>query len=142
MPYKVLVADDDEGLRRSHGFALEVCTAILEDEITTVETVTSVQTLEKIHTEAFNLIILDNDFQDSDVVGHLPGIALLQIARREGKNRRVPILLFTAHEYENLVPMVEKYGGIYMSKDGYDLESVANFFAGTMIKRTLPSKSP
>jgi CheY-like chemotaxis protein len=142
MPYKVLVADDDEGLRRSHGFALEVCTAILEDEITTVETATSVETLEKLHTEAFNLIILDNDFRDSDVAGHLPGIALLQIARREGKNRRVPILLFTAQEYENLIPMVEKYGGIYMSKDGYDLEIVANFFAGKMIKRTLPLKSP
>jgi CheY-like chemotaxis protein len=142
MPYKVLVADDDEGLRRSHGFALEVCTAILEDEITTVETATSVETLEKLHTEAFNLIILDNDFRDSDVAGHLPGIALLQIARREGMNRRVPILLFTAQEYENLIPMVEKYGGTYMSKDGYDLEVVANFFAGKMKKRTLPSKSP
>jgi CheY-like chemotaxis protein len=142
MAYRVLVADDDEGLRRSHGFALEVCTVILEDEITTIETATSVETLEKLRGESFNLIILDNDFKDSHLNGHLPGIALLQLARREGKNRRVPILFCSAHEYENLIPMVEKYGGTFMSKDGYDLESVANLFAGKMKKKTFPSKSP
>jgi CheY-like chemotaxis protein len=134
MPYKVLIADDDEGLRRSHGFALEVCTVILEDEITTVETATSIETLEKLRTESFNLIILDNDFKDSHLIGHLPGIALLQLARREGKNRRSPILFCSANEYDSLIPMVEKYGGIYMPKDGYDLENAANMFAGKMKK--------
>ena len=44
MPYKVLVADDDEGQRKSHNFALEVATAILEDEIAVTETATSVDT--------------------------------------------------------------------------------------------------
>jgi CheY-like chemotaxis protein len=136
MPYKVLIADDDEGLRRSHGFALEVCTAILEDEITTVETVTSVETWQKLRSETFNLVILDNDFKDADIIGSLPGIALLQLARREGKNRRSPILFCTANEYESLIPMVKKYDGIYMSKDGYDLENAANLFASKMKKRS------
>ena len=48
MPYKVLVADDDDGQRKSHGFALEVVTAILGDEIEIVETATSVDTWAKI----------------------------------------------------------------------------------------------
>jgi CheY-like chemotaxis protein len=135
MPYKVLIADDDEGLRRSHGFALEVCTVILDDEITTVETATSLETLEKLCTESFNLIILDNDFNDNHVSGHLPGIALLQLARREGKNRRSPILLCTADGPGTLKSMVEKYGGSYMPKVGYDLENAANTFAAKMKKR-------
>jgi CheY-like chemotaxis protein len=120
----------------SHGFALEVCTVILEDEITTVETATSVETWAKLRSETFNLIILDNDFKDGHIVGSLPGIALLQLARREGKNRRSPILFCTANEYASLIPMVEKYGGMYMSKDGYDLENAANIFAGKMKKRS------
>jgi CheY-like chemotaxis protein len=135
MPYKVLVADDDEGLRRSHGFALEVCTAILEDSITTVETTTSIETWEKLRSEPFSLIILDNDFRDSHLSGHLPGIALLQLARREGKNRNSPILFCSANGYDSLISMVEKYGGIYMPKVGYDLENVAYMFAGKMKKR-------
>jgi CheY-like chemotaxis protein len=136
MPYKVLIADDDEGLRRSHGFALEVCTAILEDEITTVETETSLDTLEKLRTEPFNLIILDNDFKDTHLSGHLPGIALLQLARREGKNRRAPILFCSAEPYESLKSMVEKYGGTYMSKVNLDLEDSANVFASKMQRRS------
>src|SRR3990172_2556831 len=87
MPYKVLVADDDEGQRKSHGFALEVATAILEDEIAAVATATSVDTWQKIKSEVFNLIILDNDFKDTNLKGPLPGIALLQLAKKEGQNR-------------------------------------------------------
>jgi CheY-like chemotaxis protein len=135
MPYKVLIADDDEGLRRSHGFALEVCTVILEDKITTVETETSIDTLQKLRTETFNLIILDNDFRDSHLDGHLPGIALLQLARREGKNRYSPVLFCSADAYDSLKSMVEKFGGTYMPKVGYDLENAAQVFAGKMKKR-------
>lgn len=135
MPYKVLVADDDEGLRRCHGFALEVCTVILEDEITTVETATSIETWEKLRTEVFNLVILDNDFKDTHLSGHLPGIALLQLARREGMNRYSPILFCCADAYDTLKTMVEKYGGIYMPKVGYNIETAAYMFASKMKKR-------
>jgi CheY-like chemotaxis protein len=135
MPYKVLVADDDEGQRKSHGFALEVVTAILEDEIMVVETATSVDTWEKIKSVAFDLIILDNDFKDSHLKGHLPGIALLQLSKKEGPNKNAPVFFCSADAYETLKSMVEKFGGIYLAKVGYDIEKVAQLFAEKMKKK-------
>ena len=135
MPYKVLVADDDEGQRKSHGFALEVATAILEDEIAIVETATSVETWQKIKVEQFQLIILDNDFKDTNLKGHLPGIALLQLAKKEGPNRATPVFFCSADAYDTLKAMVEKYGGVYLPKVGYDIENVAQLFAGKMKKK-------
>lgn len=135
MPYKVLVADDDEGQRKSHGFALEVATAILEDEIAIVETATSVETWQKIKAEPFQLIILDNDFKDTNLKGHLPGIALLQLAKKEGPNRATPVFFCSADAYDTLKAMVEKYGGVYLPKVGYDIENVAQLFANKMKKK-------
>ncbi len=134
MAYKVLVADDDEGQRKSHGFALEVATAILEDEIAVVETATSVETWQKIKGEVFSLIILDNDFKDTNLKGHLPGIALLQLAKKEGPNRATPIFFCSADAYDTLKSMVEKHGGVYLPKVGYDIEKVAQLFADKMKK--------
>jgi len=134
MAYKVLVADDDEGQRKSHGFALEVATAILEDEIAVVETATSVETWQKIKGEVFSLIILDNDFKDTNLKGHLPGIALLQLAKKEGPNRATPIFFCSADAYDTLKSMVEKHGGVYLPKVGYDIEKVAQLFAEKMKK--------
>jgi len=135
MPYKVLVADDDEGQRKSHGFALEVATAIVEDEITIIETATSVDTWAKIKAEIFSLIILDNDFKDNSLKGHLPGIALLQLAKKEGVNRGTPIFFCSADAYDTLKSMVEKHGGIYLPKVGYDIEKVAQLFADNIMKK-------
>ncbi len=135
MPYKVLVADDDEGQRKSHGFALEVATAIVEDEIIVVETETSVETWEKIKSEPFDLIILDNDFKDAHLKGHLPGIALLQLAKKEGSNKTTPTFFCSADTYETLKAMVQRYGGIYLSKVGYDIEKVAQLFADQLMKK-------
>ena len=135
MAYKVLVADDDEGQRKSHGFALEVATAILEDEIAVVETATSIETWQKIKAETFNLIILDNDFKDTSPKGHLPGIALLQLAKKEGQNRNTPIFFCSADAYDTLKTMVEKFGGVYLPKVGYDIEKVAGLFAEKMKKK-------
>ena len=135
MPYKVLVADDDEGQRKSHGFALEVATAIVEDEITIVETATSLDTWTKIKSEQYQLIILDNDFKDTHLKGHLPGIALLQLAKKEGPNRNTPIFFCSADAYDTLKAMVEKNGGVYLPKVGYDIEKVAQLFADKMSKK-------
>src|SRR3989337_226387 len=107
MAYKVLVADDDEGQRKSHGFALEVATAILEDEIAVVETETSIGTGKKLRAEFLILIILDNVFKDTSLKGHLPGIALLQLAKKEGQNRNTPIFFCSADAYDTLKSMVE-----------------------------------
>jgi CheY-like chemotaxis protein len=135
MPYRVLVADDDEGQRKSHGFALEVATAILEDEIAIVETATSGETWEKIKNEQFQLIILDNDFKDVHLKGHLPGIALLQLAKKEGVNKNTPTFFCSADAYDTLKAMVEKHGGIYLPKVGYDIEKVAQLFAAQLKKK-------
>lgn len=134
MPYTVLIADDDEGQRKSHGFALEVATAIVEDEIAIVETANSVETYQQIKSTLFNLIILDNDFKDLSVKGHLPGIALLQLAKREGPNKKTPIFFCSADAYDTLKTMVEKFGGIYLPKVGYDIEKVAQQFADVLKK--------
>ncbi|HVN47953.1 MAG TPA: hypothetical protein VMU30_03930 [Bacteroidota bacterium] len=135
MPYKVLVADDDEGQRKSHGFALEVATAILEDEITITETATSGETWEKIKSQQFDLIILDNDFKDTHLKGHLPGIALLQLSKKEGTNRDTPTFFCSADAYDTLKAMVEKFGGFYLPKVGYDIEKVAQLFSDKMKKK-------
>lgn len=135
MPYKVLIADDDEGQRKSHGFALEVATAIIEDEIAIVETANSVETWAKIKSEQFDLIILDNDFKDTNLKGHLPGIALLQLAKKEGPNRGTPTFFCSADAYDTLKSMVEKHGGFYLPKVGYDIEKVAQLFADKMKKK-------
>ncbi|HOV99312.1 MAG TPA: hypothetical protein PK595_07055, partial [Bacteroidota bacterium] len=126
---------DDEGQRKSHGFALEVATAIVEDEIIVVETETSVETWEKIKSEPFDLIILDNDFKDAHLKGHLPGIALLQLAKKEGPNKTTPTFFCSADTYETLKAMVQRYGGIYLSKVGYDIEKVAQLFADQLTKK-------
>jgi CheY-like chemotaxis protein len=135
MPYKVLIADDDEGQRKSHGFALEVATAILEDEIAVIETATSVETWEKIKSVVFDLIILDNDFKDNSLKGHLPGIALLQLSKKESPNRSTPTFFCSADAYDTLKAMVEKHGGIYLPKVGYDIEKVAQLFADKIKKK-------
>lgn len=135
MPYRVLIADDDEGQRRSHGFALEIATAILEDEIHIIETETSVESWDKIKTHQFDLIILDNDFKDNHLKGHLPGIALLQLAKKDGVNRHTPVFFCSADAYDTLKSMVERFGGIYLSKVGYDIEKVAQIFAEKMKKK-------
>lgn len=135
MSYKVLVADDDDGMRQSHGFALEVTTAIVEEEIIITETATSVETWEKIKSEQFHLIILDNDFKDAHLKGHLPGIALLQLSRKEGPNKNTPTFFCSADAYDTLKAMVERFGGIYLSKVGYDIEKVAQLFAEQLLKK-------
>ncbi len=135
MPYKVLIADDDEGIRKSHGFALEVATAIVEDEIAIVETTTSIETWEKIKTIPFDLIILDNDFKDTHLKGHLPGIALLQLSKKEGPNKNTPTFFCSADAYDTLKAMVQRFGGIYLSKVGYDIEKVAQLFAEQLMKK-------
>lgn len=135
MAYKVLIADDDEGQRKSHGFALEVATAIIEDEIAITETATSVETWAKIKGEQFDLIILDNDFKDTNLKGHLPGIALLQLSKKEGPNRGTPTFFCSADAYDTLKTMVEKHGGYYLPKVGYDIEKVAQLFAEKLKKK-------
>jgi hypothetical protein len=67
--------------------------------------------------------------------GHLPGIALLQLAKKESPNRSTPTFFCSADAYDTLKAMVEKHGGIYLPKVGYDIEKVAQLFADKMKKK-------
>jgi CheY-like chemotaxis protein len=129
MPFRILVADDDESVRKSHKFAVNAASELLKDKIAVVESDDSVDALAKIKSEHFDLIIVDNDFKDKEIHGHLPGVALIQIARREGVNTNTPIVFCSAETFETLKPMVEKFKAVHFPKDGYDIDRAAGLFA-------------
>jgi CheY-like chemotaxis protein len=130
------VADDDDDVRKSHRFAIDAAAGLLKMPVTVEEADTSVLAWKKISTAKFDLILVDNDFKDGTLKGHLPGIALLQLARKEGANKETPIVFCSAETFESLQPMVEKYGGTHLPKTGYDIDRVAEVFAGLMRKET------
>ncbi len=134
MPFRILVADDDEAVRRSHRFALDAAAEQLKTPCTVVESDDSVDAWAKIRSERFDLIIVDNDFKDKDIKGHLPGIALLQIARREGANKSTPIVFCSAETFDTLKPMVEKFGAVHFPKTGYDIDRGAALFVEQLTK--------
>lgn len=138
MSKKILVADDDEHVRQAHRFALEAASEILKTPCLIVEASDSVETLAKIRTEQFNLILLDNDFKDKDIPGHLPGIALLQLARKEGINQKTPIVFCSAETFETLAPMVERYQGIVLPKAQLDLDRSSRLYADLLMTYTAP----
>jgi CheY-like chemotaxis protein len=129
MPMKILIADDDESVRKSHKFAIEATSQLLKRECVVVESENSVDAWKKIRSENFNLILIDNDFKDTALPGHLPGIALLQLARKEGANKETPIIFCSAETFETLGPMVERFKGVHLPKAGYDIDRAANLFA-------------
>ncbi|MEW6510911.1 MAG: response regulator [Bacteroidota bacterium] len=129
MPKKILIADDDESVRKSHRFAVDAAAQLLKMECTIVEAENSVDALKKIKSENFHLIVIDNDFKDKEIKGHLPGIALLQIARREGANQETPIIFCSAETFDTLAPMVERFNGVHFPKAGYDIDAAAKLFA-------------
>ena len=134
MPFRILVADDDENVRKSHKFAIDAASELLKDKLTVVESDDSVDALAKIKSERFDLIIVDNDFKDNEIPGHLPGIALLQLARKEGLNRETPIVFCSAETFETLKPMVEKFNAVHFPKTGYDIDQAARLFVEQLTK--------
>jgi len=129
MPYKILIADDDESVRNSHKFALEAASDLLNEEFTVTEVENSVDAWSRIHAHQYNLILLDNDFKDSHLPGHLPGVALLQLARKDGANKATPIVFCSAETFETLKPMVERFGCVHFPKTGYDMDKAAHLFS-------------
>jgi CheY-like chemotaxis protein len=125
MAYTVLIADDDQGVRKSHLLALKQAASALKTKIEAVESDDSVKTREKIHDQKFDLIILDNDFKDESVKGRLPGIAILQMARKNGPNTNTPVIFCSGEIYETLRPMAERYQAVYISKTAYSLNDFA-----------------
>ena len=134
MPFRILVADDDEAVRKSHRFAVDAASDLVKDQCAVVESDDSVDAWAKIKSERFDLIIVDNDFKDKELKGHLPGIALLQIARKEGANKETPIIFCSAETFDTLKPMVEKFNAIHFPKAGYDIDRAARLFADQIAK--------
>jgi CheY-like chemotaxis protein len=134
MPFRILVADDDEAIRKSHTFAVDAASELLKDKIVVVESDDSVDAWAKIKSERFDLIIVDNDFKDNEIPGHLPGIALLQLARKEGLNNETPIIFCSAETFETLKPMVEKFNAVHFPKTGYDIDRAAGLFVELLTK--------
>ena len=128
MPIKILIADDDEAVRKSHTFAVEAAAEVLKDDYIVVESGDSVDAWQKIKSQQFDLILVDNDFKDANLKGHLPGIALLQLARKEGANKSTPIIFCSAEGFEGLKPMVERFNCVHLPKAGYDLEHATQLF--------------
>lgn len=134
MPFRILVADDDEHVRKSHQFAVDAASELLKEKLVVVESGDSVDAWAKIKSERFDLIIVDNDFKDKEIHGHLPGIALVQLARREGLNMETPIIFCSAETFEALKPMVEKFNAVHFPKDGYDIDRAARLFVTLLTK--------
>jgi CheY-like chemotaxis protein len=134
MPFRILVADDEEAVRTSHKFAVDAASELLKVKCAVVESDDSVDAWAKINAERFDLIIVDNDFKDKDLKGHLPGIALLQLARKEGVNRETPIIFCSGETFETLKPMVEKFRAVHFPKAGYDIDRAARLFADQLTK--------
>ncbi len=139
MPFRILVADDDEAVRKSHIFAVDAAAELLKDKLTVVESGDSIDAWAKIKSEKFDLIIVDNDFKDKNMHGHLPGIALLQRARKEGVNTATPIIFCSAETFDTLKPMVEKFGAVHFPKTGYDIDRAARLFVNQL---TAPRPDP
>jgi CheY-like chemotaxis protein len=139
MSFRILVADDDEGVRKTHRFAVDAAAELLKDSIAVVESGDSVDAWAKIMADRFDLIIVDNDFKDKSIKGHLPGIALLQRARKEGVNKATPIVFCSGETFETLKPMVEKFNAVHFPKDGYDIDRAARLFVEQL---TMPKPGP
>lgn len=132
MKYYVLIADDNEGVRKSHVLALKHAAAALDVQFESIESENSVQTRELIKNTKFDLIILDDDFKDEDIKGRLSGSAILQMARKSGPNTDTAIIFCTGERYETLRPMVEKLNAEYLAKAQYNLEEFSNLIKELM----------
>ncbi|MGD0337929.1 MAG: response regulator [Bacteroidota bacterium] len=132
--YKVLLADDEEGQRKALAFALEETGKQIGQRVQIVEAETSVKTRNLISNEKFDLIILDNEFKDEHIPGHLPGIALLQLARKEGVNMKTPIFFCSADTYDGLKTMTDRFLAVLLPKSHFDIDNVATLIAAQLRK--------
>jgi CheY-like chemotaxis protein len=132
--FKVLLADDEDGHRKALAYALEETGKQLGQTIQLVEAETSVQTRNLMTNEKFDLIILDNDFKDDHIAGHLPGIALLQLARKEGANQKTPIFFCSADTYDGLKTMTDRFLAVLLPKTQFDIDNVATLIAAQLRK--------
>ena len=126
--YSVLIADDDESQRNVQKLVLGEVAKGLSAELRIAETMDSVQTRNALAEREFDLIILDNEFKDDLKMGHLPGIAILQLMRKNGPNISSPTVFCSGDPYNTLRPMVEKFGAVYYPKARADAEEMTKLY--------------
>ncbi len=127
--YKILIADDDEAHRNLQKILLTQAAQRIQAELDVVETINSVETRRVLEHQKYDLIILDNEFKDELLRGHLPGIAILQLMRKAGLNISSPTVFCTGDPYDTLKAMVEKHGAVYYSKSSEDADEMERLFA-------------
>jgi len=122
--YSILIADDDDLQRKVQKLVLGKVAAGMNAELEIEEAEDSITARNCISERKYNLVILDNEFKDGTKTGHLPGIALLQLMRKEGPNIASPVIFLSADSYETLKSMVEKFGATYCQKARVDADEM------------------
>lgn len=136
--YRVLIADDDESHRNLQRILLGQAAKEMDAELEVEESMDSVETRRLIDHNKYDLIILDNEFKDELLRGHLPGIAILQLMRKNGPNMSSPTIFLTGDPYDTLKAMVEKNGAVYYSKAAADVDDMQRLFS-TLLGGSLTS---
>jgi len=126
--YLILIADDDDSQRNVQKLILDEVAKSMQSELRIDESADSVETRRCLEQNTYDLIILDNEFKDDLMPGHLPGIALLQIMRKGGPNVKAPTVFCSGDPYNSLRPMVEKFGAIYYPKAKADADEMTQMY--------------
>jgi CheY-like chemotaxis protein len=127
--YIVLIADDDDSQRNVQKLLLAEVAAGINAELKIEEAADSIITRQSVYRQKYDLIILDNEFKDEFKPGHLPGIAILQLMRKNGPNKHSPTVFLSGDPYGTLRPMVEKFGAIYYAKANANAEDMTRLYA-------------
>ena len=114
--YSILIADDDDLQRKVQKLLLSKVSSGMNAEFEIEEASDSVQTRALVTERKYDLIVLDNEFKDGMKQGHLPGIALLQLMRKDGPNTSSPAVFLSADSYDTLKSMVERFNATFCQK--------------------------
>lgn len=126
--YSVLIADDDDSQRNVQKLVFAEVAKAMGAELKIDESSDSSETRKKLDEIQYDLIIMDNEFKDDNLPGHLPGIALLQIMRKGGPNTASPAVFTTGDPFDTLKPMAEKYKAVYYPKAKADAEEMTQMY--------------
>lgn len=127
--YSVLIADDDDSQRNVQKLLLADVAVGISAELKIEEAADSIVARKSINERKYDLIILDNEFKDELKPGHLPGIAILQLMRKNGPNMSSPTVFLSGDPYGTLRPMVEKFGAIYYAKASANAEDITKLYS-------------
>ncbi len=126
--YSVLIADDDDSQRNVQKLVFAEVAKAMGVELKVDESSDSFETRKKLEENQYDLIIMDNEFKDDGLPGHLPGIALLQIMRKGGPNAGSPAVFTTGDPFDTLKPMAEKFKAVYYPKAKADAEDMTQLY--------------